>query len=106
MLIQHRTTTTNAASRAAKQAGVTPPPPVLNAPFRALVPELQGASPADFDRLYTGQQIPSHQGALDLQTAYSRGGDVAPLRAAARSALPFIQRHLTQAQAMQRRMSG
>lgn len=102
MLIRHHTMTTNAALKAAKQGGVTPPPPVLNAQFRALISELQAASPADFDRVYLGQQVPAHQGALNLQTAYSKSGDVAPLRAAAKSALPFIKQHLAEARKMQR----
>lgn len=103
-LIGHHTMTTNNALKAAKAGGVTPPPPVLNAQFRALISELQNAGPGDFDRLYIGQQIPAHQGALELQTAYSKGGDVAPLRAAAKGALPFIKQHLAEAQTMQRTM--
>lgn len=103
-LIGHHTMTTNAALKAAKQGGVTPPPPALNAQFRALISELQAASPADFDRVYIAQQIPAHQGALELQSAYSQGGDVAPLRAAAKGALPYIRQHLVKAQAMQRTM--
>ncbi len=102
-LIGHHTMTTNNALKAAKAGGVAPPPPVLNAQFRALLSELQAAGPADFDRIYIGQQIPAHQGALDLQTAYSKGGDTPTLRAAAKGALPFIKQHLAQAQAMQGR---
>ena len=104
-LIGHHTMTTNNALKAAKAGGVTPPPPVLNAQFRALVSELQNAEPADFDRLYIAQQIPAHQGGLELQTAYSPGGHGAPLRAAAKGALPYVKQHLAQAQAMQRTMS-
>ena len=103
-LIAHHTMTTNAALKAAKAGGVTPPPPVLNAQFRALISELQGAAPGEFDRLYIGQQIPAHQGALDLQTAYGRGGDVAALRTAAKGALPYIKQHLAQAKAMRKAM--
>ena len=104
-LIGHHTMTTNTALKAAKAGGVSPPPPVLNAQFRALISELQGAGPADFDRLYIGQQIPAHQGALDLQTAFSQDGDVAPLRTAAKGALPIIRKHLAEAQAMQKGMA-
>lgn len=103
-LIGHHTMTTNVALAAAKKAGVTAPPPVLNAQFRAMISELNGAAPGDFDRLYIGQQIPAHQGALAVQTGYARGGDVAPLRAAAKSAVPLVKQHLAQAQAMQKTM--
>lgn len=100
-LIGHHTMTTNTALAAAKTGGVMPPPPVLNAQFRALISELNGAGPAEFDRLYIGQQIPAHQGALELQTAYSKSGDNPALRGAAKAALPFIKQHLTEAQKMQ-----
>ncbi|WP_174278795.1 DUF4142 domain-containing protein [Sphingomonas bacterium] len=103
-LIGHHTMTTNNALKAAKAGGVTPPPPVLDASFRALISELQNAAPGDFDKLYIGQQIPAHQGALALQTAYSQGGDVASLRAAAKSALPYVKQHLVEAQTMQKKM--
>lgn len=103
-LIGHHTMTTNNALKAAKAGGVTPPPPVLDAANRALIAELQNAPAGDFDRVYIGQQIPAHQGALALQTAYSQGGDVAPLRTAAKGALPYIRQHLAEAQAMQKKM--
>lgn len=100
-LIGHHTLTTNTALAAAKAGGVVPPPPVLNTQFRGLIAELDAAGPADFDRIYIGQQIPAHQGALELQTAYASGGDVASLRTAAKAAVPIIQQHLDQAMGMQ-----
>ncbi len=103
-LIGHHTMTTNNALAAAKKGGVTPPPPVLNAQFRALISELQNAGPADFDRLYIGQQVPAHQGALALQTAYAKSGDVTPLRTAATGAIPIVKKHLAEAEAMQKGM--
>lgn len=99
-LIGHHTMTTNATLAAAKKGGVTPPPPVLNAQFRAMISELTAAGPGDFDRLYLGQQVPAHQDALELQTAYARSGDVPALRASARAAVPVVTRHLREARQM------
>lgn len=101
MLIGHHTMTTNAALTAAKAGGVTPPAPVLNAQFRAMISELNTTPAADFDRVYLAQQVPAHQGALELQTAYSQGGDVALLRQSATAALPFIRQHLDEAMELQ-----
>ncbi len=104
-LIGHHTMTTNTALAAAKKGGVMPPPPVLNAQFRALVSELNNAPAADFDRIYIAQQIPSHQGALDLQTGYAANGDNASLKAAARASVPIVRQHLDEANKLQARMA-
>ena len=93
-MIADHTMTTNTALAAAKAGGVMAPPPVLDTQFMGLIAELNQAGPADFDRIYLGQQLPAHQGALDLQTSYASNGDVASLRSAAKSAVPIIQAHL------------
>lgn len=101
MLIKHHTMTTAATMKAAKKAGLTPTPPVLDAGATASINELQTASAADFDRLYIGQQIPAHQAALDLHQSYASGGDQAPLRASAKTAVPIVKQHLDAAMKMQ-----
>ncbi|WP_375404786.1 DUF4142 domain-containing protein [uncultured Sphingomonas sp.] len=104
MMIDHHTGTTNQALAAAKAGGVTPPPPFLTAPYREMIAELNAAAPVDFDRIYLGQQVPSHRGALELQTAYAAQGDVPPLRATAKAAVPIVRQHLTDAERMMVRM--
>ena len=106
MLIRHHQTTTAATLRAAKRAGLTPTPPALDPGAMPSIGELQQASPADFDRLYIGQQVPAHQAALDLHTSYAKGGDKLPLRTTARAAMPVVKRHLDQAMKMQASMSA
>ncbi len=100
MLIKHHQTTTAATVAAAKKAGLTPPPPTLDAGATASINELQTASATDFDRLYLGQQVPAHQAALDLHKSYAAGGDQAPLRASAKSAVPIVKQHLDAATKM------
>lgn len=93
-LIADHTMTTKVVMTAAKAGGVMAPPPVLNTQSRGLIAELNNTGPADFDRVYLGQQLPAHQGALDLQSSYAANGDVATLRTAAKSAVPIIKMHL------------
>lgn len=100
MLIQHHQKTTAATMKAAQKAGLTPSPPML-AGAKASIDELQAASPADFDRIYLAQQVPAHQAALDLHQAYASGGDQAPLRMSAKSAVPIIKQHLAAATKLQ-----
>jgi putative membrane protein len=101
MLIKHHTKTTAATVKAARRAGLTPPPPTLDPGATASINELQTAPAADFDRIYIGQQIPAHQAALDLHSSYGAGGDQAPLRATAKTAVPVVKRHLDAATKMQ-----
>jgi putative membrane protein len=101
MLIKHHQKTTAATMKAAQKAGLTPTPPVLDAGATASINELQTAAPADFDRLYLGQQVPAHQAALDLHQSFAAGGDQAPLRMSAKSAVPIVKQHLNAAMKLQ-----
>lgn len=101
MLIKHHKMTTIATVKAAKKAGLTPTPPVLDAGAAASIAELQAASPADFDRIYLGQQIPAHQAALDLHQSYAASGDKAPLRVSAKAAVPIVKQHIAAATKLQ-----
>lgn len=104
MLVKHHQKTTAATVAAARKAGMTPPAPMLDPGAAASIAELQSATPADFDRLYLGQQVPAHQAALALHKGYGTGGDKPQLRATARKAVPIVQQHLTLAQTMMRGM--
>ncbi|QNE33048.1 DUF4142 domain-containing protein [Sphingomonas sp. NBWT7] len=100
MLIKHHQKTTAATTKAAQRAKLTPPAPSLGG-ARASIAELQGASPADFDRLYIAQQIPAHQAALDLHQSYAAGGDQPALRTTAKAAVPIIKQHIAAATKLQ-----
>ncbi|MDB5694659.1 MAG: hypothetical protein JWN21_202 [Sphingomonas bacterium] len=106
MLIQHHNKTTAATTRAAMRARLAPPAPMLDPRAAPSLAELNAASPADFDRVYFGQQVPAHQAALDLHSSYAANGDAAPLRATARTAVPVVRKHLTDAQRMMNGMPG
>lgn len=101
MLIDHHSRTTNLALAAAKSAGVMPPPPVLTPENRIRIDALYAAQAADFDRTYIGQQVPSHQSALALNSGYASSGDTSQLRANAKAAVPVVTSHLERARAMQ-----
>lgn len=94
MLIDHHSRTTNVALTQAKAAGIMPPPPVLGPQKRALIDQLVAAGPADFDRVYMQQQVPAHEQALALNSAYATAGDTPQLRTAAAGAVPIVRQHL------------
>lgn len=101
MLIGHHTFTTNTMLTQAKAAGLQPPPAVLGQGTRAKIDQLLAAGPADFDRIYIQQQVPAHEEALAVMSAYADGGDKAPLRTAAKGAVPIITQHLEHARMLQ-----
>lgn len=100
MLIKHHTKTTAATMKAATKAKLAPMAPMLDPGASASIAELNAASPADFDRVYYGQQVPAHQAALDLHQSYASRGDQAPLRMSAKAAVPIVMMHLTAAEKM------
>jgi putative membrane protein len=102
MLIDHHTRTTNVLLAQAKAANMPPPPAVLGPQKRAMLDQLFAAAGPALDRLYIQQQIPAHEQALAIHTAYAHGGDTPQLRTAATGAVPFVQQHLAEA----RRMAG
>ncbi len=102
MLIDHHSRTTNLALANARAAGVMPLPPEMSAMQKGMIGALHAAAPAAIDRLYLQQQVPAHQQALALQSGYARSGDVPTLRQTALGAVPIVQGHLTQAQALLR----
>ena len=101
MMIKHHTKTTAATMKAAQKAGLTPMPPALDPGATQSINELQTAAAGDFDRVYLAQQVPAHQAALDLHQSYAEGGDQAPLKKTARTAVPIVKQHLAAATKMQ-----
>lgn len=100
MLIDHHTQTSQSVMAAAREAGMTPPPPMLMPRHAAMLRTVQ-AAPADrFDAVYIAAQVPAHQEALALHQNYATNGDTPSLRAAAATAVPLVQQHLTEAQGM------
>lgn len=99
-LIRDHNKTTAATVKAATKAGMTPPAPMLDPGAQPSIAELNAASPADFDRIYFGQQGPAHQAALDLHQSYAANGDTPALKTSAKAAIPIVKRHLTGANKM------
>lgn len=93
MLINHHRMTTRDVTAAARRAGLRPMPPMLEPHQRAMVAVLRRTS-RGFDRAFLDQQRNAHDEALQLHMNYSARGDVAPLRAAASTAVPVIRQHI------------
>jgi putative membrane protein len=101
MLVADHTAASQAMLAAAQSAGLTPPPPTLLPQHQALLGQLSaaGSGPA-FEMAFRDIQVQAHQQALTLHSNYATSGDVPALRAHASAAVPRIQMHLQQAQAL------
>lgn len=106
MLINDHTQTTATLNSAAASVGLLPPPPVLNLMQQQMINELQLASPASFDAIFWKQQLTAHKMALDLHSNYASFGDTPAFRAAAASAIPIVQMHLSTATTKVSMMGG
>lgn len=101
MMIADHSRLNQAVAAAATSARLTPPAPVLLPSDQAMFDQLRasGAGPA-FDLAYKNAQVTAHQNALQLMQAFAANGDVPALRNAAAQAVPVVQMHLNQAQAL------
>lgn len=102
MLIADHQRLGQAVGAAATSARLTPPPPTPLLPAQqAMLDQLRatGAGPS-FDLAYQQAQISAHQQAIQLMQNYAARGDVPALRTVASQAIPTMQMHLQQAQAL------
>lgn len=101
MLIADHTRLGQTVGAAATSAGLSPPPPTLLPPQQAMLDQLRSAgSGPSFDMTYQQAQISAHQQAIQLMQNYAASGDVPALRTVASQAIPTMQMHLQQAQAL------
>jgi len=105
LIDDHKKTLAKTMEAAAK-SGLKPSPPLLDDGFTASINELQTASAADFDRLYLGQQIPAHRAAFGLSSYYANAGDDPTLRRSAKKRSNPINRHLSAANKLSKRILG
>ena len=102
MLIADHTRLGQAVGAAATSAGLAPPAPVLLPAQQAMLDQLRAAGTGpNFDMAYQQAQISAHQQAIQLMQNYAASGDVPALRTVASQAIPTMQMHLQQAQALQ-----
>lgn len=107
MMVKDHTMTTQNLMAAIQKAGMTPPPPPpLRPDQQQMMTQLQGATGADFDKMYVSQQIQSHQEALQVHSGYAAGGTTPALKAVAKQTVPIVQHHLDMATRMQSMMAG
>jgi len=99
MVIADHARMSQALAAASTAAGLTPPAPALLPGHQSQLDQLRTTGP-NFDAAFRGVQIGNHQQALLLMQNYAAGGDVPVLRNAAQQAIPIIQAHLAQAQAL------
>ncbi len=99
-MIEQHTQTTNTVMGAARSAGLTPPTPQLMPMQREMMEELRRNNGAEFDRVYLSQQRRAHDMALALHSHFAERGQSEPLRRAARTAVPVVERHIDMLRSM------
>lgn len=105
MMVDNHAQTTTAVTTAAREAGLAPAPPALDAPKTEMMRELQAAEGSARDAVYVRQQVTAHEQALALHQTYASNGDQPALKAAAASAVPIVERHLTEIRRIQTAMA-
>jgi putative membrane protein len=98
MMITDHTKTTQAVKDAAAKANLTVSPPQLTPEQQQNMDTLQPLTGDAFDTAYVQQQLPAHQQALALMQNYAESGDTPALQDAAKSAIPIIQKHISELQ--------
>jgi putative membrane protein len=98
-----------AGQQLAKELGVEPKPPERDplAPYVASEMKALQAAPrgAEFDRVYIDNEVTLHQAVLDFANQARVTTQTAELRALIEKAIPVVQKHLEQAQALQKQLT-
>lgn len=97
MLDEHQKMSSQLKAAAGSQATA---PTQLDRKHAQKLEQLRQASGAQFDRLYMETQVQGHREALKLHQDYAKGGDNANLKKVATEAVPHVQQHLQQAEAL------
>jgi putative membrane protein len=100
MMVTDHTALGKQAEPALKASG-KPLPLELDERRKGMIDNLNAAGPADFDKVYLGQQEAAHNETLTLLKGYADGGDDAGLKAVATSAAPKVQAHLDKVRELQ-----
>ena len=88
---------TSVVATAAPTAAV---PTALDERRQGMIDNLNAATPADFDKVYLGQQVAAHNETLTLLTGFDDNTDAPALAGLARELIPTITAHRDRAQAL------
>ena len=99
-IIDDHTRMSNEMAATAQASGIPAPPRMLAPNHQDMLNRLSATMGPGFEAEFRNQQIAAHQEALGLLQSYAQDGEHAPLRALASSAVPIVQSHLDQAQAL------
>ena len=85
----------------AKEKGVEPPTSasLTDQAKGAVMSVMPGAT---FDKQYVSEQLTAHKETLALMEKQASGGDDPDLKALAANAIPVVQRHITELEALQK----
>lgn len=105
MMVNDHANTSAQVMAAAKAASIGKPGGP-NPKHAAMLKSLRAMPHASLERGYVDQQVMAHEEALALHQGYAAQGDNPGLRAVASSAVPIIERHLTEIRRIQTAMGG
>lgn len=88
------------SNMASAATGAAQMPQNLDAKHQQMLQQLQNASGAQFDQLYTQMQLQAHQQAVALFQNYAQNGSDPELKSFAQQTLPKLQQHLQKAQGL------
>jgi len=97
MIDAHGKTTAELKATLATAGLTVTPPAALDARQKAMLEELGGKPPLEFDTAYLDQQTVAHSEALSLHQRYAQGGDNVAVKAFAAKTAPIVQAHLDMA---------
>lgn len=102
LVTDHRKSTADLKAAAAKADPPVTPAPAMNEEQTSNIAALRAASEADFDRLYSSQQVTAHEKALALLEGYAAGGTEDSLKQFASKTSVPVRAHLEKARELSR----
>jgi putative membrane protein len=101
-MVHDHTASTDKLKKLLAGGGISATPPAdMDERRKGMLNNLNGATGADFDKMYVDQQVAAHEEAQTLFQGYIDKGDNAALKGFASSVLPTIKAHLAMAKKLQ-----
>ncbi len=101
ILSDHQRSSAELAAASEQAQPPLTPAPVLSPSQQSSLEAMQRPQGAAFDEVWLHQQVLAHQQALDMASAYARGGDSEPLRRHAAATIAPVQTHLIRARRLE-----
>ncbi len=104
-MVTDHTKTSTQLKEAVSSDPQTPVPNSLDSSHQSKLDKLKGLTGADFTKQYHDDQVTAHKNAVSLFERYAKGGDSEKLKSWASKTLPDLQKHLEEAQSLDKTRS-